>query len=195
MATKRLKKEERRQQLLDVARAIIREEGTENLTLGYLAEKAGVTKPITYDHFGDRKGLLTVLYASFNEQQIDNFKQALTSPTTSLEQTVRLYSTAYIKCVISTGPEITQIIAALSGSEALMEALDKGRKACADSLIEALQPYINLQGSLGESVIATQLGAADAISALASRNAISADDAINILTGAMLGSLNAYQQI
>lgn len=195
MATKRLKKEERRQQLLEVARAIVRDEGTEMLTLGYLAEKAGVTKPITYDHFGDRKGLLITLYESFNQQQIANFQHALTSATTSLEQAVRLYSTAYVNCVVSTGPEITQIIAALSGSEALMDSLDKGRKACADSLIEALQPYINLQGPLGESVIATQLGAADAISALASRGTLSADDASKILTGTMLGSLNAYQQI
>lgn len=195
MATKRLKKEERRQQLLDVARAIIRDEGTEMLTLGYLAEKAGVTKPITYDHFGDRKGLLITLYESFNEQQIANFQRALSSATTSLEQAVRLYSTAYVNCVISTGTEITQIIAALSGSEALMDSLDKGRKACADSLIGALQPYINLQSPLGESVIATQLGAADAISALASRGTISAEDAIRILTGTMLGSLKAYQEI
>ncbi|MDI3359610.1 TetR/AcrR family transcriptional regulator [Lelliottia sp. V89_10] len=195
MATKRLKKEERRQQLLDVARAIIRDEGTEMLTLGYLAEKAGVTKPITYDHFGDRKGLLITLYESFNEQQIANFQRALSSATTSLEQAVRLYSTAYVNCVISTGTEITQIIAALSGSEALMDCLDKGRKACADSLIEALQPYINLQSPLGVSVIATQLGAADAISALASRGTISAEDAIRILTGTMLGSLKAYQEI
>ena len=195
MATKRLKKEERRQQLLDVARAIIRDEGTEMLTLGYLAEKAGVTKPITYDHFGDRKGLLITLYESFNEQQIANFQHALKCATTSLEQAVRLYSTAYVNCVISTGTEITQIIAALSGSEALMDSLDKGRKACADSLIEALQPYINLQSPLGESVIATQLGAADAISALASRGTISAEDAIRILTGTMLGSLKAYQEI
>jgi AcrR family transcriptional regulator len=43
-----MSKEERRRQLLDTASDIVRSEGTEALTLGHLAERAGVTKPIAY---------------------------------------------------------------------------------------------------------------------------------------------------
>lgn len=46
MVVKRLRKEDRRAQLLEVARGIVRQQGTEALTLGYLAERANVTKPI-----------------------------------------------------------------------------------------------------------------------------------------------------
>jgi AcrR family transcriptional regulator len=49
MVVKRLRKEDRRVQLLEVARGIVRQQGTEALTLGYLAERANVTKPIPYD--------------------------------------------------------------------------------------------------------------------------------------------------
>jgi AcrR family transcriptional regulator len=42
----RLSKAERRQQLLDTALAIVREEGADRLTLGHLAARAGVSKPI-----------------------------------------------------------------------------------------------------------------------------------------------------
>ena len=44
MVVKRLRKEDRRVQLLEVARGIVRQQGTEALTLGYLAERANVTK-------------------------------------------------------------------------------------------------------------------------------------------------------
>ena len=46
LVRQRLTREERRTQLMDVAWHIIREEGTDALTLGYLATQAGVTKPV-----------------------------------------------------------------------------------------------------------------------------------------------------
>src|SRR5687767_16006033 len=55
---KKLSKAERRKQLLETAHVIVRDEGTDALTLGYLAERAGVTKPIAYGHFETRAGLL-----------------------------------------------------------------------------------------------------------------------------------------
>ena len=53
-ASRRLSKAERRQQLLDTALRIVREEGADRLTLGHLAIRAGVSKPVTYEHFGTR---------------------------------------------------------------------------------------------------------------------------------------------
>ena len=50
----RLSRQERYTQLIEVAWQIIREEGTEALTLGHLAERAGSTKPVVYDHFNSR---------------------------------------------------------------------------------------------------------------------------------------------
>jgi AcrR family transcriptional regulator len=69
MTGKRLSKEERRQQLLQVARSIIRTQGVKALTLGYLAEQAGITKPIAYRHFIDREGLLISIYQEFDDKQ------------------------------------------------------------------------------------------------------------------------------
>lgn len=55
----RLQRDERQIQLLNVANSIILAEGTDALTLITLAEKAGVTKPVTYKHFGNRKSRCT----------------------------------------------------------------------------------------------------------------------------------------
>lgn len=50
----RLSKPARREQLLDTAMAIVRAHGTDSLTLLSLAEAAGVSRPVVYDHFGTR---------------------------------------------------------------------------------------------------------------------------------------------
>ncbi|MBB1592969.1 TetR family transcriptional regulator [Achromobacter sp. UMC46] len=45
------------------------DEGTDALTLGRHAEKAGISKPVVYDNFGMRNGLLAELYQGFNLRQ------------------------------------------------------------------------------------------------------------------------------
>src|SRR5262245_12468652 len=76
-ASKRLDKEARRRQLLDTALAIVREEGTQALTLGRLAERAGVTKPIAYEHFGTRSGLLIALFRDYDARTTEAVHVAL----------------------------------------------------------------------------------------------------------------------
>ncbi|WP_404799983.1 TetR/AcrR family transcriptional regulator [Actinoalloteichus fjordicus] len=38
------------------------------MTLRRLAERAGVSRPIAYDHFTTREGLLMALYQQYDEQ-------------------------------------------------------------------------------------------------------------------------------
>ena len=59
---RRLPREARTRQLLEASWALIGDEGTDALTLGRLADVAGITKPVVYDHFGTRNGLLAALY-------------------------------------------------------------------------------------------------------------------------------------
>ncbi len=66
---RRLSRDERQRQLLDVAWKLISDEGTDALTLGRLAAEAGITKPVAYDHFGTRNGLLVALYQDFDVRQ------------------------------------------------------------------------------------------------------------------------------
>ena len=76
-ATRRLSNAERRRQLLDTALVIVREEGADRLTLGHLAARAGVSKPVAYDHFGTRSGLLIELYRSIDAEQANALRVAL----------------------------------------------------------------------------------------------------------------------
>lgn len=190
MVVKRLRKEDRRVQLLEVARGIVRQQGTEALTLGYLAERANVTKPIPYDHFGDREGLLMALYQDYSDQQLKKFRETLNVDNKTLENTVRFFSAAYIDCAISAGPETGSIAAALSGSRALQTFREACVAECADCLRMALSPYITLKGVQGEAALTAIIGAADALSTAASDGVLARNVAENMLSGAMFGVLN-----
>ncbi|HVD28025.1 MAG TPA: helix-turn-helix domain-containing protein, partial [Mycobacteriales bacterium] len=48
---------ERREQLLDVGRSLFAEKGFEATSTEEIASRAGVSKPIVYEHFGGKEGL------------------------------------------------------------------------------------------------------------------------------------------
>lgn len=52
---------ERREQLLDVARAIAEERGFNAISIDAVARGAGITRPVVYAQFGDLEGLLNAL--------------------------------------------------------------------------------------------------------------------------------------
>jgi len=53
--------QERREQLLDVGRALFAAKGFEATSIEEVAAKAGVSKPVVYEHFGGKEGLYAVV--------------------------------------------------------------------------------------------------------------------------------------
>jgi AcrR family transcriptional regulator len=52
---------QRRSQLLDVGRALFAERGVDGTSVEEVAARAGVSKPIVYDHFGGKDGLFAAV--------------------------------------------------------------------------------------------------------------------------------------
>src|SRR2546428_4332772 len=57
----RMTASERREQLLDVTKAIVAERGFHAVSIEAVAREAGITRPIVYGHFADLQGLLEAL--------------------------------------------------------------------------------------------------------------------------------------
>ena len=57
----RMSGQERREQLLDVGRRLFTEKGFEAVSVEEIAAKAGVSKPVVYEHFGGKEGLYAVV--------------------------------------------------------------------------------------------------------------------------------------
>lgn len=64
---KRLTAAERREQLMAVGREVFAETGFESVSLDGIAQRAGVTKPLIYEHFGSKEGL----FAAIVEREMD----------------------------------------------------------------------------------------------------------------------------
>lgn len=57
----RMTAEQRREQLVDVARSVFAEKGFEASSVEEIAERAGVSKPVLYQHFGGKEGVYAVV--------------------------------------------------------------------------------------------------------------------------------------
>jgi AcrR family transcriptional regulator len=183
-AKRRLSKEHRNRQLLDVAWSIVRSEGTDALTLGYLAERAGVTKPLVYDHFGTRTGLLAVLYAAYDGRQHERMDEALRTAGKSLPAVAKVIASAYVGCVMEMGREMPGVSAALAGSPEL-DALKKKHEAAFLAKCQAtLQPFA--RKPLGLAGMRAMLGTAEAVSFAAAAGEVDPADAENEICDAIL---------
>ncbi|WP_339436698.1 MULTISPECIES: TetR/AcrR family transcriptional regulator [unclassified Pseudomonas] len=183
---RRLSREDRLRQLLDVAWQLVRDEGTEALTLGRLAELAGVTKPVVYDHFVTRAGLLTALYEDFDARQDRVFANAIAASSATLEGRAWVIAESYVDCVLLQGREIPGVIAALSSSPEL-EALKRQYEAIfLDKCRAALSPF----GRLSQAGLRAMLGAAEALSQAAASGEISREEAQQELLATILAMVN-----
>jgi AcrR family transcriptional regulator len=69
---------ERRQQLLDVGRRLFAERGFDGTSVEEIAAKAGVSKPVVYEHFGGKEGLYAVVVDREMERLLALVTRALT---------------------------------------------------------------------------------------------------------------------
>lgn len=70
---------ERREQLIDVARALFAERGLEGTAVEEIAARAQVSKPVVYEHFGGKEGLYAVVVDREVRTLRDAIRQALTT--------------------------------------------------------------------------------------------------------------------
>ncbi|TDQ54868.1 TetR/AcrR family transcriptional regulator [Actinorugispora endophytica] len=58
---KRMTGKERREQLLDIGRELFAERGFDGTSVEEIAARAGVSKPVVYEHFGGKEGVYAVV--------------------------------------------------------------------------------------------------------------------------------------
>ncbi|WP_406096138.1 TetR family transcriptional regulator [Streptomyces sp. NBC_01013] len=84
----RMTGKERREQLLDIGRTLFADKGFEGTSVEEIAARAGVSKPVVYEHFGGKEGLYAVVVDREMRQLLDMVTSALTAghPRELLEQ-------------------------------------------------------------------------------------------------------------
>ncbi|MEH3032904.1 MAG: TetR/AcrR family transcriptional regulator [Aeromicrobium erythreum] len=77
----RLPRTARRAQLLDVALEVFVEQGYHAASMDEIADRAGVSKPVVYQHFPGKLDLYLALIESSCDEVVDGVRQALASTT------------------------------------------------------------------------------------------------------------------
>lgn len=189
MAGKRLSKAQRRQQLMDVAYDIVRQDGTDGLTLARLAEAAGVSKPVAYEHFGTRGGLLLALYREYDDRQNARMREALAVGGRSLPDTAAILARSYVDCGVSSGAEIRAITAALTASDDTEGQLQDCYGTFLAECRQALEPLPGVDRRRLDAALLAFIGAAEALVHAAATGALTPEAATRTLTDMLVGAV------
>lgn len=193
-STRRLSKAERRSQLLDTALSIVREEGADRLTLGHLAIRAGVSKPVVYDHFETRSVLLIELYRWIDTERVNAFRDAMTETARSLEETARILASAYIECAADHTDEFFAVGAALAGSEEKAAVFQELLDHCVQMFVSVLKPHATFPVAELEICCTGLVGAGEALAGALARGRYGQEEAISAFASLIKGALGDGEQ-
>lgn len=131
--------------------------------MGRLAELAGVAKPVVYDHFGTRNGLLAALYQDFDERQTAIIDAAIAASRPTLKDKARVIAASYVDCVLTQGREMPDVLSALNGSPELATLKRQYEQAFIAKCRTILAPFSG-PGGVSAGGLWAMLGAADSLS-------------------------------
>ena len=77
---------ERRQQLVEIAKSLFAERGYDGTSIEEIAQRANVSKPVVYEHFGGKEGL----YAVVVDREMSALLDGITSSLTKNRSRVRV---------------------------------------------------------------------------------------------------------
>ncbi|MCE8000722.1 MAG: TetR/AcrR family transcriptional regulator [Rhodobiaceae bacterium] len=178
----RLSRADRRAQMLEVARTLIEEEGADAVTLALVADKAGVSKPMAYDHFETRTGLLLALLEDADRHYEGVARARIAAAPETVDAIAEIISEAYISCALEAGPAAAALTAAI---EANGDARDVGRASRdlhAKQFAEAFAPVLPLPDTRSHLIFIGLVAAANTLCAELTAGRISEQAATETLT-------------
>ncbi len=146
MATRvpaRMTAEARREQLLDVAKALVVRSGFHAVSIEAVAREAGISRPIVYGHFRDLPGLLEALVEREGKRALGQLDAVLPAALREGDQRERLVLAlgGYLEAVRA-DPATWQLVLMPSegAPQVLHDEIARGRAAVVAQLAEALGP-------------------------------------------------------
>jgi AcrR family transcriptional regulator len=137
-SARRLTAEQRRQQLYTVALELFAQRGYRATTMDDIAEAAGVTKPLLYQHFSSKRALYLELVDSIAQDLLSAIREAVMRADGPRQQ-VELGFAAYFRLVVSREAEFLLLYGRDHADD--ME-LGRALRAVEDAIAEAIDPLI-----------------------------------------------------
>jgi AcrR family transcriptional regulator len=145
----RLPAAERREQLLDVTKAIVAARGFHGVSIERVAREAGVSRPIVYGHFGDLDGLLEALVLRESARALDQLNAFLPGDLGAGDPRALLLAglRGYLEAVRDDPDTWRLVLMPPEGAPALLrDLLARGRSAVVAHLADAARPGLGSGG-------------------------------------------------
>ena len=134
----RLSRDARRAQLLGAARDVFAAQGYHAAAMDDIAERAGVSKPVLYQHFPSKLELYRALLTTYADELIGRLRSVL-GGTNDNEQRTRGAVSAYFEFVATEGQSFRLVFESDLRSEPEASAvLDRALRECIDAVAEAV---------------------------------------------------------
>ncbi|MGE5133890.1 MAG: TetR/AcrR family transcriptional regulator [Gemmatimonadota bacterium] len=135
----RLPRPARRRQLLGAAQEVFVAQGYHAAAMDEIAERAGVSKPVLYQHFPGKLELYLALLDESVDALTATVRRALES-TTDNKQRVTATFTAFFDFVASTGQAFRLVFESdLRNEPAVRDRLDRSMRDCAEMISQVIR--------------------------------------------------------
>src|SRR5580658_1585074 len=139
VSARRLTAEQRRQQLVTVALELFARRGYRSTTMDDIAEAAGVTKPLVYQHFSSKRALYLELVNSIAQELLSAVKSAVLRAEGPRQQ-VEMGFAAYFRLVINREAEFRLLYGRDHADD---KELGRALRTVEDAIAAAIEPLID----------------------------------------------------
>ncbi len=190
----RLPRRERRVQLLDSALEVFAAQGYHAAAMDDIADRAGVSKPVLYQHFPGKLDLYIALLDSSCEAIIDNCRVALGSTQDNKQRVAATMDVFYDYVASDTGAFRLVFESDLTNEPAVRELVERVTSECAAMIAEVIHEDTGLPNEASRLLAVSLVGMAQ-VSArfwLTEAGGISRADAAALVAGLAWRGIRGY---
>ena len=193
----RMPRAQREEQILTVAEQVFAERGYQATTMEDIAEQVGVTKPLIYEYFGSKEGLLAACINRARTQlrEATETSWASAGPDASLEEVFRAGVRAFFTFIDGHATAfvlIQQEGAVASQASPLIESIREQQSAATVATFRAAPALAGVPDVLLEGYAEVVIGACERLALWrAGRQDVGVDDATDIVVSSVWGGLAA----
>ncbi|MFE0020259.1 TetR/AcrR family transcriptional regulator [Amycolatopsis sp. NPDC059021] len=139
--------ERRRPQVLDAALAIAVDQGVAAVTIGAVADRVGVTRPVVYACFADRVELLRELLRREEEYLLNDALAALPHGRADADESVFTHGFQALLETVAKRPDSWRIVFDADPDPAVADLFGRGRAVVAEHVTRLLRPTLKQWGT------------------------------------------------
>ncbi|RBP66307.1 TetR family transcriptional regulator [Brevibacterium sanguinis] len=177
---------------MSVARSVFATRGYRTTSMDTIAEAAGVSKPVLYQHFTSKQELYLALIDA-SATHLTTSVQAALGSTTDPHERVRATYRAYFDFVISHREEFVILFNSDVYEPEAQERIRALREESASHIVDALQSFTDLNDAQARLLCRTLIGTAEVvIKQIESAKDVDIDATVDLLTQLSWGGLKSF---